>query len=669
MVPNEAAQYDGIVQLLSYFSWTWVGLIVSDDNQGEEFVQSLKSVLSRNSICVAFTEKAPFFFPQTVNGLTYYEFSSVTVLKNLIFTKANVIVAYGVTSLMIGLNILLRSYEQSTRKSTEKVWVTTAQWDFSSKVFLNDWHVKHFHGSLSFTVHKNNVPRFKTFLQEFNPYQHRDSNFFQYFWHDAFDCISPNFYKNTQNFKICTGEEKLESLPQTVFEMNMSGDSYSIYNAVYALAYALDNLYSSENPKPSHHPLQKINFNNSAGEEVFFNDNMELSTGYDLVNWVVFPNKSFMKVSIGAIDSKTSSDQRFTIKKDAITWPNIFNQTVPESTCTERCHPGYYMKILEGQPSCCYHCLGCPEGTISNQTNAHHCYKCPEEECPNKKRNRCVPKVITFLTYDGPLGICLVSAAVFLSLLTASVFGIFIRHRNTPIVKATNRDLTYRLLISIFLCFLCSLIFIGQPSTVTCLLRQVAFGNIFTFALSCVLAKTITVVIAFIATNPGGKIIKWVGKKLSNYIIFFCSAIQAGICAIWLGTSPPFPDKVSQSAEIVAQCNEGSSTMFYIVLGYLGFLASVSFTLAYLTRKLPDTFNEAKFITFSMLVFCSVWISFIPTYLSTKGKYMVAVEIFSILASGVGLLSFIFAPKVYIILLKPNMNIKDHLFKKGKSIK
>lgn len=118
------------------------------------------------------------------------------------------------------------------------------------------------------------------------------------------------------------------------------------------------------------------------------------------------------------------------------------------------------------------------------------------------------------------------------------------------------------------------------------------------------------------------------GPQKTHSVVFLCSCIQVTLCGIWLGTEPPFVDNDPQSVPgyIIIQCNEGSVTAFHSVLDYLGFLVLGTLAVVFLARNLPDAFNEAKFLTFSMLVSCGVWMAFLPSYYSTQDKARVAVR-------------------------------------------
>ncbi|XP_062813503.1 vomeronasal type-2 receptor 26-like [Anolis carolinensis] len=293
------------------------------------------------------------------------------------------------------------------------------------------------------------------------------------------------------------------------------------------------------------------------------------------------------------------------------------------------------------------------------------CFECPKGQYPSNDQHECIPKHIIFLSYHEPLGVSLTILSLTFVFITALVLGIFFKYQDTAIVKANNRSLSYVLLISLLLVFSCVFLFIGQPNHLICLLRDCLFSVLFTVALSCVLAKTITVILVFKATTPESKMKKWVSKPLVNSIVFSCPFIKLIICMVRLIIFPPFLDSDMElmAKYIVLYCNPGSHLMLYSCLSTFGLLIILSFSMAFLARKLPDIFNEAKFITFSMLAFSSVWLTFIPTYLSTKGINMVTVEIFCILASGAALLICIFSPKIYIILLKPELNNKKLLIR------
>ncbi|KAF7235294.1 Vomeronasal type-2 receptor 26 [Varanus komodoensis] len=681
LVPKSEPPYLGIVKLLLHFRWTWIGLIAPDNDSGERFVSTFTHLLRNKGVCIAYSQTIPVI----VNVGRH-----VNIISDLKDTQFSAFVCQVDSNTILTLALMMQHIEMVKKSTMGKVCIFTALQDLSVRLLYKMSDLQHTHVALSFSIKTSKRARYDNFDAFFSTIKQ--------FGEKAFQCFYTRHAFSGKVWERCREKEKLGSLPQDEIEGILSQDTYSIYNSIQAVAQTLHAAHSSgRNPMQMvgrdrlgpervqswqlHSFLRNFQLYNASKDGTYLDENGDLAADFDILNWVVFPNKSTAGLNVGSIERQASSQMQFAIDPSSIRWPQSFNQTVPFSRCTRSCQPGYAKAVVEGRPVCCYTCILCPEGAISIQeeqftlkrllplsfiSDADRCSKCPEDQHPNQDRDQCVPKRITFLSYEEPLGISLSLTAFSLFLSTILLLGIFVKYQDTPIVKANNRDLTYTLLVSLLLSFLSSFLFIGQPQKATCLFRQPAFSIIFSVAVSSLLAKTVMVVVAFMATKPGNRMRRWLGKGLANSIVISCSSVQVGICLLWLGMFPPFPDSDmhSQPGQIILQCNEGSGIMFYTALSYLAFLAAICFTVAFLARKLPGAFNEAKLITFSMLVFCSVWVSFLPAYLSTKGKYMVAVQIFSILASSLGLLGCIFIPKCYIIILKPEHNNKDHLILK-----
>uniref|UniRef100_UPI004038A276 vomeronasal type-2 receptor 26-like n=1 Tax=Callospermophilus lateralis TaxID=76772 RepID=UPI004038A276 len=668
---NPTALYQGFIQLMMHFGWIWVGLVVPDDLRGEMFLRDMTQEMINSGLCVAFAERIPEFpATDTINNQIFVER----------FTFSNVTVVFGDT-----YSLLRFVYKIFCNIIFGNVWVTTSYWDITISPFGQKLSYTHFGGALSFSVHMDEIPGFEGFLKNVQPTKYPQDIFIQDVWSILFECPYLDQH-GIRELSKCEQNGTLETRDLHVWDMNTSPQSYNVYGAVHVIAKALHEELSlrleeesldsgasvAPHPWQLHEFLQKCQLERSFVKKKIVNENIS-TTKIDIFNYQSLLNGTKAHVKVGEFVFESNSIQHLSLNDKLITWGEHFNET-PSAVCSQSCPPGFRKTALEGKPFCCFGCIPCPDGEIANETNMDQCIKCPEDEYPNRQTNECLPKIMMFLSYEDPLGAVLVSMALGLSVLTALILGLFIQYRDTPIVRANNRNLSYLLLIALMLCFFCSLVFIGQPTPVTCILRQTFFGVVFSVAVSAILAKTFIVIVAFKTVTPRSKFQMWMVTRFSNAIVFIGSFIQVCICTIWLGTSPPFPDMDAQSeyGQIILQCNEGSTAAFYCVLGYLGFLALLSLMIAFLARRLPDSFNEAKLITFSMLVFCSVWICFIPTYLSTKGKTMVALETFSILASSAGLLGCIFLPKCYLILLRAdNISRKKFLNKflpRGKEI-
>ncbi|XP_032446314.1 extracellular calcium-sensing receptor-like [Xiphophorus hellerii] len=663
-IPNDAFQVRAMIHILKHFGWTWFGLLVSDDDYGLHVAQSFQADLAESGeSCLAYLEVLPWD-------------SNPGELRRIVHTiktsTARVVIVFAHEIHMIQL-----MEEVAQQNVTGRQWIASETWT-SAAVLQTQELTPYLSGTLGIAIRRGEIPGFLDFLLKIRPDPNgtNENSLVKQFWEHTFQCkFNPADREDGES--VCTGHENMELAEAEFLDVSNLRPEYNVYKAVYALAHALDDMLQCEpgegpftgrscvslqavEPWQLLHYLRKVNFSTEFGDEVSFDENGDALPIYDVMNWLRLPDGKIKIQSVGEVKRSDSGGEELTLNEGKIFW-NTDSKKPTRSVCSESCPPGTRMARERTQPECCFSCVSCSEGKISNKSNSLECFSCPEDFWSSPQRDHCIPKKTEFLSYQEPLGICLTTTSLLGTFICAVVLGIFIYHRRTPVVRANNSELSFLLLVSLKLCFLCSLLFIGRPRLWTCQLRHAVFGISFVLCVSCILVKTMVVLAVFKASKPGGGAsLKWFGATQQRGTVLVLTCIQAAICIAWLVSSSPAPYKNTQyhNDKIVYECAVGSTVGFAVLLGYIGILALLSFFLAFLARNLPNNFNEAKLITFSMLIFCAVWVAFVPAYINSPGKYADAVEVFAILASSFGLLVALFGPKCYLILLKPDRNTK-----------
>ncbi|OCT96472.1 hypothetical protein XELAEV_18008679mg [Xenopus laevis] len=604
-VQNIHVEFDVLGKLLRHFGWTWVGVITSDDISGEREHQILAKYLSSAGVCIEFTLRI------NMNNLNYFQKKKDNEIIQE--SSTSVIILCGTVSMLL---ILIIDMDPNKRGFPEKTLILSSSWGFMEDILYNDTEL--FNCSLFLVPRYHydlDTPEMRSFLENCHPSIYPEDKILEDIFMIYFSCLPADQMKNdlykymyyyNSLLHNCTGQERITDIDN----LEKKHNSPRVHLAVDMMSRALHDMNMKLNKKSEEKRQMDI-----------------------------YKHQLHLYLKKIQYRSKHGETFSFDENREFITKYLVYSNFITSHM------------------------------VIKTFLDSVICIKCPDTEWPNEKKNQCIGRKEDFLSFTKDLISIVISVvSVNFFLITQLISGVFFKYRDTPIVRANNRSLSFLLLVSIKLSFLSVFLFLGRPVDITCMLRNITFGITFSIAVSSLLAKTIMVCVAFKATKPGSSWRKWVGVKLSNSVVLFCSSIQIIICMTWLAISPPFQelDLHTYPGTIIIQCNEGSAIGFYSVIGYMGLLAAVSFVLAFLARTLPDSFNEAKYITFSMLLFCSVWITMIPAYLSTKGKNTVCVEIFSIFTSCAGLLACIFFPKCYTILFRPEMNTKSNFTYKSK---
>ncbi|KAM9687703.1 taste receptor type 1 member 1 [Trichechus inunguis] len=632
MIPSDKNQVKTMVLLLQRFGWVWISLVGSNGDYGQVGVQELEEQASRKGICIAFKGIMPYSAragDEKMRGM----------IHDLAQVRTTVVVVYA------GRQLAKVFFESVVlAKLTDKVWVASADWAISSHITEMPG-IRDIGTVLGVAIQQRVVLGLKDFEEA---YVRADKGVLR-------SCPQGSWCSSNQLCRKCWTFTR-DKMP-TLGTFSMSS-AYSSYRAVYAVAYGLHQLLGCPSGACSVglvYPwqlLQQIQKDN-----LTFNNHGNLLGGYDIITW----DWSGPEWSFRVIGSSTWSPVRLDINKTKIQWHRKNNQ-VPKSVCNKNCSKGY-RRMVTGVHHCCFTCVSCEAGTFLNESDLYHCQPCGKEEWAPQGSQTCFPRTVVFLTWHNPISWVLLAANTLLLLLLGGTAGLFAWHFDTPVVKSAGGRLCFLMLGSLAVGSCSLYCFFGEPTLSTCLLRLAPFALGFTIFLSCLTIRSFQLVFIFkFSAKVPTFYHAWVQNHGAGLFVVLSSMAQLLICLTWLVVWTPLPTREYEHFPqlVMLECTQANSLGFILSFAYNGLLSVSAFACSYLGKDLPENYNEAKCVTFSLLLNFVSWITFFTTASVYQGRYLPIVNVLAVLSSLCGGFSGYFLPKCYVILRRPDLNSTEH---------
>ncbi|XP_032877068.1 G-protein coupled receptor family C group 6 member A-like [Amblyraja radiata] len=627
VVPSDKHQTMAIAKLIVHFKWNWVGVIATADDYGQSALNSFILHAQKLSICVDFR----FLIPTASDEDQIVKLREIaTKIQN---STAEVMVTF------IRSSDISELFKLLIKKKVKKTWIASDTWSDSRSV-ANMMHIEEVGTILGITFKSGKIPNFAEYLEQLQTHPSNADDF------------------TKEYLRIASSNTSSHEISNKIEEANTSFN-YGVYLTINAIVYALKRMLNCDQGKCNRsfdfppwqmlNELKNVKFMTENGQ-FQFDSSGDYSSGYDIVYWK-WMNGSIQFVNVGDYNVTT---KLININAD-------FNQIakVGEHRCSETCKPGQ-RKTITPENNCCYSCSICTSGTYSKENDSTECMNCSENYWSNTGSSTCQKATVNFVQWKDPLSIVLIIFAILGTLIVCVVSILITKHLNTPAVKAAGGWMCYIMLLSLVVGLVSSILFIGEPHNLICLIRQPLFGISFTLCVSCILIKSFRVILAFSFNPTAHKNLKLFYKPVP--IIVITTGVQVVICTVWLSLNPPKSMETRANPQIILKlCDEGSPEAFGIMLGYIALLAFICFILAYRGRKAPKMYNEARLITFSMLVYVIVWISFgIVHFQVVKNRHSLITESIAILASIYSILCCHFIPTCYVVYFKKESNVESN---------
>ena len=655
-VPPDNFQAKALLKLLVQFGWKYVALISSDDS----YSRSLRATFIRNAlkmgVCISQDLKIPF------HG-TYTDIER-GVIKDLINSKekpSRIIVVFCAVK---DVAKILKAVKEANM--TGKIWIASDSWSRSDGLVG-----KYMLDSLLGTANEiKEIPGFVEYFQKrisSNPstLTPRASGM----WLKEFN---ETFRKHSDREPLDTKGKLCSPLDLKCSNFNL-GRSGHVVESVYLVAHAIKtfckNLGSKENCLQSIHPGGLLGhlFNTTL---YFFNRTLAIDENgdpggfYDIVNTYVpilnttsIPSlPSPTEITLGRYDINSGT---LNINKSLSFW-GYSRMAVPSSICSKSCPAGTFLQyhILK---SCCWKCLECPFGYVSNVSMSKTCQLCPDNHVNDSTRTRCIFVPLTYVSADNPWNILFYITSLFCFVATAITLVIFVKNRKTPVIRASDFEFSLALLLCIAVAFLIPFTKTGfQPTNLTCALAHCLFAICFVLILSLLLVKINRTVLVF--KHRGKQYEKvLILKKVQLVFVLSTSFLQLVFCTLWMCLDPPKAKIINiwkNDVNLERHVSCTSSVWFFVTSGTLILLSLVRTSLAYQSRHLPENYNSAKFITFAMFTFDLVWVMTMAAYYGNPygDSSQVIFKSFAIIISTLCILMLVLGPKVYVVLFRPELN-------------
>ena len=648
-VPSDTFLAKAMVDLVTHFNWSYVAVVAIDDSYGRNGAWAVvsESTSRKSSFCIALTQ------------FVRHESLNLSISKIVIKLKQ-------MDNVKVVILWLYKNYRTKFLAEVQKQNLTGRVWIFSSAPVTSTLPIEGIlESSLGFQLHEFSDFGFKEYLKDILV-RGRDNRSFSE-WN----------YSTSEIWKLLRSKKCVHRQIEQCSN-NLITESYSSYvpyiiDAVYAVAHAVDifNRNFSNNETKDRAKLQiansfevqkllgRVNFDGLTGKIKFDRFGNRGSAYYDIFSFKNVLNgdvESVKMVLIGEWKNSKRNETRL-IFHEALNWTTKSGRP-PTSECSEQCPPGTRKSFTS---PCCWQCLPCLGGTISPSAGSEICSECPIGKISNQAKTECVALPSANISYGGASGILILTFATLGVVVTLLCLAALYKFWNSPIVKASNRELNLVLLLTIL--SLLSLVFINIfiSTNPNCMIIYLLRYLTYNFCLSVLLVKVLRISSAFQVPIMTSLEFTSLPNKAQVGIVIASLAPLLSVLMPWLLLDPPFNmQHIYPKQYTFNECKAYSSSLgkslFLATCCYIFLQMLVSSVCAFKIRNIPENFSEAKRIAFSMYIFLFSLLCYHPVELSLDGWYVTVVDCVTTLLSAYGFLCCLFLPKMYILFFRQGMN-------------